>query len=207
MPKARHRRHANPFAFRQELARPDYVAIYGRIAPIEVEIGFGKGQFTLALAAARPEVNILGLEIRDFLVQGLISDAKERGLSNVHGVHCNANTALTQLFGAGEVSRFYVHFPDPWFKKRHTKRRVINQETAAMLQKLLRADGEIHAMTDYEPIAIDMMDCLETAGFTNTVARYALSRESTTGFTSEREDWHVSQGDPVYRMRFVKSAS
>jgi len=203
MAKARHRRHANPFTFRQEVARPDYVSIYGRIAPLEVEIGFGKGQFTLALAAARPEVNILGLEIRDFLVQGLIADAKERGLVNVHGIHCNANTALTQLCAPGEVSRFYVHFPDPWFKKRHTKRRVINSETAAMMKDLLRANGEIHAMTDYEPIAIDMMECLESAGFTNTVARYALAPEPTTGFTSEREDWHMSKGDPVYRMRFV----
>ena len=205
MGKTRHRRHANPFAFRQEVMRPDYVAIYGRIAPIEVEIGFGKGQFTLALAAARPEVNILGLEIREFLVEGLIADAATQGLRNLHGIHCNANTALRQLFGVGEVSRFYVHFPDPWFKKRHTKRRVINQETAAMLRELLRADGEIHAMTDYEPIALDMMECLETAGFSNTVGRYALAPQSTTGFSSEREDWHLSQGDPVYRMRFVKS--
>jgi tRNA (guanine-N7-)-methyltransferase len=201
----RHRRHANPFTFRQEVIRPDYVSIFGRIAPLEVEIGFGKGQFTLALAAARPEVNILGLEIRDFLVSSLLKEAAGRGLGNVHGIHCNANTALTQLFAPEEVNRFYVHFPDPWFKKRHTKRRVINAETAAIMRQLLRPSGEIHAMTDYEPIAIDMIECLEQAGFTNTVGRYALAPESTTGFTSEREDWHVAKGDPVYRMRFVKS--
>jgi tRNA (guanine-N7-)-methyltransferase len=204
---ARHRRHANPFAFRQDVTCPDFVALYQRIAPLEVEIGFGKGQFLLALAAARPEVNLLGLEIREFLVEKLLKDAKARGLSNLHAIQCNANTALTALLRPGEVSRFYVHFPDPWFKKRHTKRRVVNSDTAALMRTLLRDGGEIHAMTDFEPIALDMLQCLEAAGFENSSGRYALAPDSTTGYRSEREDWHLSQGDPVYRMLFTKPAA
>lgn len=198
----RHRRHANPFAFRGDIARPDYATIFGRAAPLEVEIGFGKGQFLRRLAAARPDTNFVGLEIRQFLVDGLMEDARADGLGNVHGVYCNANTALTALFVPGEVRRFYVNFPDPWFKKRHVKRRVINAETATMIRELLATEGEVHVMTDYEPIALDMREALELAGLVNVAGRGNLMSFSTTGVTSEREDWHLSQGDPVHRFMF-----
>jgi tRNA (guanine-N7-)-methyltransferase len=204
MSAVRHRRHANPFTFRETVTRPDYASVFGRQAPLEVEIGFGKGQFLLTMAAARTQVNVIGLEIRDFLVQGVLADAKERGLTNVFAMHCNANTAIDVLFNEGEVSRFYVHFPDPWFKKRHQKRRVVTPETAASMKRLLALGGEIHVMTDYEPIAHDIMECLETAGFENQSGKGSFAKDSTTGFTSEREDWHKSQNDPIWRALFKK---
>lgn len=200
----RHRRHANPFTFRETIVRPDYLRIFQREAPLEVEIGFGKGQFLVAMAAARPQVNVIGLEIRDFLVEGVLAQAKARGLTNVFALQCNANTAIDVLFQPGEVARFYVHFPDPWFKKRHQKRRVVTPETAAIMMRLLAPGGEIHVMTDYEPIALDIRECLEGAGFVNTTGPGTFAPATTTGFTSEREDWHLSQGDPVWRMLFRK---
>lgn len=200
----RHRRHANPFAIRKEIARPDLFALFGRIAPLEVEIGFGKGQFLLQRAAAAPNVNLFGLEIRPFLVEGVLEKAKATGLTNVAALHCNANTALTSLFKPGEVSRFYVNFPDPWYKKRHHKRRVVNTDTATMLRDLLTADGEIHAMSDFEPIALDMRESLEAAGLVNTAGTGQFLTTPSTPYTSEREDWHLSQNDPVYRMCFKR---
>lgn len=205
MSAVRHRRHANPFTFRKELSRPNYAEIFARPAPLEVEIGFGKGQFLLTMAAARPQVNVVGLEIRDFLVQDLLADAKARGLHNVWGLHCNANTAIDVLFAPEEVQRFYVHFPDPWFKKRHLKRRVVTEETARMMRSLLAPGGEVHVMTDYEPIALDIRDRLEAAGLVNVNGAGQFAPESTTGFTSEREDWHKSINDPIWRLLFRKT--
>ncbi len=204
MSAVRHRRHANPFTFRKELERPSYPAIFGREAPLEVEIGFGKGQFLLTAAAARPQSNFVGLEIRDFLVDSVLARARALGLGNVHALHCNANTALNVLFSPGEVQRFYVHFPDPWFKKRHHKRRVVTPETAIMMRDLLAPGGEIHVMTDYEPIALDIRECFEAAGLENAAGAGGLMTEPTTGFTSEREDWHKSQNDPIWRLLFRK---
>jgi len=204
MSAVRHRRHANPFTFRAEITRPDYAQIFERLAPLEVEIGFGKGQFLLTMAAARPQVNVVGLEIRDFLVEHVNKTAKENGLKNVYALQCNANTALNVLFQPGEVHRFYIHFPDPWFKKRHQKRRVVTPETALIMRELLSDTGEIHVMTDYEPIALDIRECLETAGFRNAAGPGGLMPSSTTGFTSEREDWHASQNDPIWRLLFSK---
>lgn len=200
----RHRRHANPFAFRTEITRPDWVALFGRSAPLEVEIGFGKGQYLLQRAAAGPEVNVFGLEIRPFLVESVLERAKTAGLQNVAALHCNANTALTSLFQPGEVARFYVNFPDPWYKKRHHKRRVVNTDTAVMLRDLLMPGGEIHAMSDFEPIALDMRESLEAAGLVNTAGKGNFLDKPSTVWTSEREDWHLSQKDPVYRMLFKK---
>jgi tRNA (guanine-N7-)-methyltransferase len=204
MSAVRHRRHANPFTFRETISRPDYAAVFGREAPLEVEIGFGKGQFLLTMAAARREVNVVGLEIRDFLVQSVMERAKAQGLSNVFALHCNANTAIDVLFDPAEVARFYVHFPDPWFKKRHHKRRVVTPETAASMMRLLRPGGEVHVMTDYEPIAFDIRDCLAGAGFVNASGAGNFAPAPTTGFTSEREDWHQSQRDPIWRLLLRK---
>jgi len=202
--KTRHRRHANPFNFRQSLTPVNLDEIFKRKAPVEVEIGFGKGQFLLTLAKQRPDFNYVGLEIRPFLVEQVQARAKILELSNVHTIHCNANTALNQLFKEQSIARFYVNFPDPWFKKRHTKRRVINLDTARMIKSLLAPGGEIHVMTDYEPIAIDMLQSLEQAGFRNLKEPGRMADTSTTGISSEREDWHMSQKDPIYRFSLAR---
>lgn len=202
----RHRRHANPFCLREAIERPDYTALFGRKAPLYVEIGFGKGQFLIALAENTPSVDIIGLEIRPFLVEEVLAQAQAKQLQNVYARVCNANTALTQLFEPASVARFYIHFPDPWFKNRHQKRRVINHETAQLMRTLLIPGGEIHVMTDYEPIAHDMMRCLQSVKFTNHFGPNQFAPHSTVTYTSEREEWHMSQGDPIYRMQFSKAA-
>jgi len=200
----RHRKHSNPFTFRDVLARPDYEIVFGRRAPLEVEIGFGKGKFLIELATARGEVNFVGLEIRQFLVERMIHQATKLGIKNIHAVHCNANTALAVLFAPQEVQRFYVHFPDPWFKTRHHKRRVINLQTAESMWQLLMPHGEVHVMTDYLPIARDAQSALTQNGFELILDQEKVDDLETTAIRSEREEWHLSQGDPVHRMSFRK---
>lgn len=132
---------------------PDWAAEFGRRAPIEVDIGFGKGEFLLALAGAHPEIDYVGIDydrpramkLRDKLVRG--------GLPNVRVAYGNAAHLLSRLFEPGTVRAFTINFPDPWPKRRHHKRRFITREFGDLLASLLAPGGTLTVATDYRPYA------------------------------------------------------
>lgn len=206
-PKAksrRHRIHANPFTVRGPIEVPDWRAVYGREAPMALDIGFGKGAFLLELARRHPEWNVLGLEIRDHLVADVLDAGHAAGLTNLHAMLANANSHLGELVPNGSVAFVSINFPDPWYKKRHHKRRVVQPAWLAVLLTKLAMGAELHAMTDYAPIAEQMRDVLGACPALHVphgTARFAS--ESTTGITTERELTHLRRGDPVYRLHYV----
>lgn len=201
--RQRHRKHANPFSFRDAVAAPDWSAIYDRPAPLALDVGFGAGGFLLELARRHPEWNVLGLEIRPHLVEDAVAAARQEGLRNLHAVLANANMHLQDLVPDGAVSFVAVNFPDPWYKTRHHKRRVVRPEWLEVLTTKLAPGAEVHAMSDYEPIAAEMLQVLEgCAGLVNLAGPGRLASESTTGIMTEREIKHLGRGEPVYRMHF-----
>ena len=120
---------------------------FGRIAPLHVEIGVGKGDFLTELAARNPNVNYVGLEAQQGVLYFAARKAAARQLSNVRLLVFDA-AHLTELFALAEVDRIYLNFSDPWPKKRHAKRRLTSELFLERYRAVLKADGELHFKTD-----------------------------------------------------------
>lgn len=201
--RERHRRHANPFSIRHEVPPLDQLATFGRAAPLALDIGFGEGGFLLELARRHPEWNVLGLEIREHLVRQLDEDARQAGLANARAVLANANINLGHLVPARSVAFIAINHPDPWYKKRHKKRRVVNDALVATLVDKLAPGAELHSMSDYEPIAREILTVLSACPtLENLDGAGQFATATTTGIVTEREVKHTARGEPIWRMRF-----
>ena len=199
----RHRIHGNPFSVRPPEMPLNQEHLYQRTAPLALEIGFGRGQFLIDLAAHHPEWNILGLEIRDHFVESAIKRAREQELMNLHAVVANANVHLGELVADKSVTFVSINFPDPWFKKRHHKRRVIRDEFLNLLDRKFIVGGELHIMTDFQPIGEEALELLAAhPRFESLSGTDGFLDTSSTGIRSEREDTHEGRGDPIYRVAY-----
>ena len=124
-----------------------WAEVFGRTAPLHVEIGVGKGTFLTELAARHPNVNYVGLEVQQGVLYFAARKAAERGLKNLRLVVFDA-ARLTELFAPCEVDRIYLNFSDPWPKARHAKRRLTSPLFLARYRTVLKADGELCFKTD-----------------------------------------------------------
>ena len=118
---------------------------------ILVEIGFGRGDFTVRLAKENPKKEILGFELSAVSVEKLLRRVKKEGLKNVHCARIDAYWGFYLLLRNGSVERIYMNYPDPWFKKRHHKRRLTKEENLYIFAKKLKEGGEIRIRTDHRP--------------------------------------------------------
>ena len=199
MAKRRIRHHVNPLNFREEPEIPNWSETFETLSgDFEVDIGCAKGQFLMARAAQDPTINIVGLEIRRPMVELVQQRISARSLKNVHVICCNANMSLKDLFGENRLDRAYVHFPDPWFKKRHHKRRLIKAPFLIDLAAVLKIGGEFHFATDYGEYAEEMLAFMAL----NPDFGEGKSLDSAHGLLTDREAWHQSKGDPVHRYVF-----
>ena len=138
----------------------DLTAAFGRDAPTCLEIGFGIGEVIGALAEAHPERNYLGIEVHRAGVGRLLLRAQERGLSNLRVVCDDAVEVLEKRLAAGSLEEILVFFPDPWHKKRHHKRRLIEPTFAALLASRLSVGGTLRLATDWQDYADQMQSVL-----------------------------------------------
>ena len=197
--RARYRQHGNPFNVRGAIEVPDWDAIYGRAAPFAIDVGFGAGRFVIELARQHREWNVLGLEIRDHWVDNVRRSATELGLDNLHAMIANANTHLDELIPATSVAFVSINFPDPWFKKRHHKRRVVRRDWLDLLATKMLPDGELHYMTDYESAAAQTLELLrDHPDFVGAEGGFVAA--SSTGILTEREVSHGRREHPVFRI-------
>lgn len=132
-----------------EPARLDPDAIFGRRQPLEVDIGSGKGRFLLARAAACPEVDFIGIERQRRRVEKVATKAARAGLTNIRLLHTEIRFALERLLPDQAVQTFYVFYPDPWPKRRHHPRRLINADFVRLLHRKLQPHGQVHFATDH----------------------------------------------------------
>ena len=136
----------------------DLPAIFGRRAPLTLEIGFGNGESLVALAAAHPGRDFLGLEVHRPGVGHLMLRAEELGLTNVRAVCRDAVEVLQQCIAPGSLDEVLLYFPDPWPKKRHHKRRIVQPEFVALVASRLREGGTFRMATDWEPYSAHMLE-------------------------------------------------
>jgi tRNA (guanine-N7-)-methyltransferase len=149
-------------------------ATWGRSAPVVVEIGFGMGDATAQIAAARPDTLFLGVEVHTPGVGALLKHIDERGLDNLRIVQHDAVEVLEHMVAPGSLAGIHVFFPDPWHKKKHHKRRLIQAGFVAQLVSRLAPGGYLHCATDWQDYAEQMLAVLGAEpGLRNTAEGYA----------------------------------
>jgi len=139
----------------------DLDAAFGRRAPRILEIGFGMGEVTAQLAQMHPERDYLGIEVHTPGVGNLLKLIDELGLTNLRIVRYDAVEVLRQMIPADSFDGVHVFFPDPWPKKRHHKRRLIQPGFVHLLASRIRPGGYLHFATDWEDYATQMLEVLE----------------------------------------------
>ncbi len=135
-------------------------SLFGRTAPLVVEIGFGNGDNLLAIAAANPASDFLGVEVHRPGVGRLLLGLEERGLTNVRVVCQDAVEVFERHIPPRSVAEILILFPDPWPKKRHHKRRLIQGAFVGLLVRSLAGGGVLRLATDWEPYALEMLETL-----------------------------------------------
>lgn len=138
----------------------DYAATFGRTAPVVLEIGFGMGFTTAEIAGARPDTDFIGIEVHGPGVGNMFKLIAEQQLANVRVIQHDAVEVLRDMIPDGSLAGVHVYFPDPWPKKRHLKRRLIQAPLVAQLAAKLAPGGYLHCATDIEDYGQQMLDVL-----------------------------------------------
>jgi tRNA (guanine-N7-)-methyltransferase len=139
-------------------------AVFGNARPVFVEIGFGDGENLVAMARANPDRNYIGIEVHRPGVGHLLLRLEEFGLENVRAIRHDAVEVLDHMIPPAALAGVYLLFPDPWHKKRHHKRRILQPAFVERLARVIRPGGVFHAATDWEDYARHMLQTLEQAG-------------------------------------------
>ncbi|MEP7083748.1 MAG: tRNA (guanosine(46)-N7)-methyltransferase TrmB [Betaproteobacteria bacterium] len=139
----------------------DFSAVFGRDAPTVLEIGFGMGETTALIAQALPGTNFVGIEVHTPGVGALLRRIEAAGLNNIRIIQHDAVEVVTNMIRADSLAGIHIFFPDPWPKKRHHKRRLIQQGFVAMLASRLATGGYLHLATDWEEYAQQMLALLD----------------------------------------------
>ncbi|MDD5240441.1 MAG: tRNA (guanosine(46)-N7)-methyltransferase TrmB [Sulfuricella sp.] len=163
-------RHGIPF---QE-ALLDFDATFGRPAPKILEIGFGMGDSTAKIAAEHPGNDYLGIEVHGPGVGSLLNQIEALGLTNLRVMQHDAVEVLRHMIAPASLDGIHIFFPDPWHKKKHNKRRLIQPELVALLCGKLKPGGYLHAATDWQEYAEHILAVLSAESrLTNTATDYA----------------------------------
>lgn len=180
----------------------DLAELVGGSGPVELEIGPGRGWFLVERVDSDPDARIVGFEIRR--KWATIVDRRLRRLG--HGARArvfaeDARHALRRL-KAGSVSRVYLHFPDPWWKKRHHKRRVVAPDVVAEIARVLAPGGELFVQTDVEERAQGIEAVVSVESRLEPWGESARISENPYGARSPRERRAIEDGLPIHRLRF-----
>lgn len=186
----------------------DFAGIFGRVAPVHIEIGSGKATFLVAQAKAHPEIDFLGIEWARKFYRHAVDRIGRWGLRNVRILRADAATFLRDFVPPESVDCFHIYFPDPWPKKRHHKRRFLQESNLDVLLRCLKPGGEIRIATDHADYFEQIHQV--TSGYAERLEpiefeRPAGAREGElTGTNYERK--YVKQSRPICTAAFRKRA-
>jgi tRNA (guanine-N7-)-methyltransferase len=157
----------------------DLAATFGRTAPVILEIGFGMGKTTARIAETHPKNDYLGVEVHTPGVGSLLKEIEARGIGNIRIIQHDAVEVLARMVPDTALAGIHIYFPDPWPKKRHHKRRLIQAKFVALLARKLASGGYLHCATDWEEYALQMLEVLSAE---------PQLKNTTPGF-SPRPEW------------------
>ena len=174
---------------------PDWERDFGRAAPLELEIGPGRGAFALDHAARHPEIDLVVIEARRSDCELIRARALKRGLRNLMVLHGDARLLLPRLFPPRSLAGLHVQFPDPWWKRRHYKRRLVDVDFAVQARRLLAPGAMVDFRTDVAAYAREGERTWLQAGFERLP-------DEPPEVLSTRERRYAVTGQPVFRARF-----
>ncbi len=206
MARVRVHQHVNPHSpyYRQTPDPIDLAKIFADAElPLHLDIGCARGRFILRMAELEPERNFLGVEIREPLVGEANRLGEEAGLTNLHYTFCNAMLSLNALLAdipAECIQAVTIQFPDPWFKKKHAKRRMVNADLVNTVVDKLATDGRIFVQTDIEFLAEEMFELFRA----DQRLKEIKTTENPFPVKTEREKSVEDKSLPVYRSLWRK---
>jgi tRNA (guanine-N7-)-methyltransferase len=183
---------------------PSWDQVFGFHGPLELEIGCGLGGFALEYARRNPHVRYVAFEWRKKYVREVEHRARSSGLHNLRCIEADARMEIPHLFAKESLSVVHLQFPDPWWKRAHHKRAVLQPAFARLLHELLVPGGAFDLRTDVEDRGIQMLATLEEAGFHNPLGRGRFHPATLDEIPSSRERRYLKSGEPVYRARLLK---
>ena len=182
----------------------DLERTFGRRAPKILEIGFGMGETTAAIAAAHPENDYLGIEVHTPGVGSLLKLIDERSIGNLRLIQHDAVEVLREMIAPGSLDGAHIFFPDPWPKKRHHKRRLVQPDFVALLASRIKPGGYVHLATDWQEYAEQMLAVLAAEPMlANTAAGFAPRPDYRTQTKFETRGLKLGHGvwDVVFRKQ------
>lgn len=183
----------------------DPAAIFGRSAPLEIEVGSGKGLFLRSAAAAQPGTDFLGIEVAAKYARFAAAGLAKRGLKNAVVVHGDAIRLFADFVADASLAAVHAYFPDPWWKKRHKKRRVMRESFLKDMERTLVPSGSLHFWTDVEEYFHTTLEliaaCTGLAGPLDVPERPA---EHDLDYRTHFERRNRQLGVPIYRAEFKK---
>ena len=207
------RQHVNPLSqfFQLPLKLPSKSIIFRNSNyPIHIDIGSAKGEFLIELASKYPNWNFLGLEIREPLVNSSERKRKKLELQNLKFLFCNVNVSLDEWLSdldCDQLKRVSIQFPDPWFKRKHFKRRVLKTSLMNSIARYISKDGEIFVQSDIFKLIESMTNVIEKSIY--------FDRKDLEGFkwldknpydaTTDRESYVLKQKLPIYRAMYIRN--
>ncbi len=184
---------------------PDWQARFGNRQPLKLEIGFGMGNFLIEMAAQEPYSNFIGMDFYHKGIRKLMTRKKKLQLENIRVAYGDVRVKTPLLFKDEELETVYINFPDPWPKKRHTKRRLIKPDFVRLLGRKLAPRGRVYLATDFEVYAMEMLEHFNAEPLFQ-------NQDPGSGFLTSRENLpktkyeknFINAGHKIYYLEFLR---
>ena len=207
------RQHVNPLSrfFQLPLSLPNKNVLFSKSHnPIHLDIGSAKGEFLIELASTYPNWNFLGLEIREPLVALCEKKRKKLYLNNLKFLFCNVNVSLDEWLSDlddGQLKRVSIQFPDPWFKRKHFKRRVLKTNLLNSIAKSMNENGEIFIQSDILKLFDSMTNTLDKSQYFNRkdVGDMKVLDKNPYNVKTDRELFSLKKNVPIYREMYIRN--
>ncbi len=205
------RQHVNPLSRFFQIANelPEPKKLFEKIElPIHLDIGSARGKFLISMASLDSQSNFLGIEIREPLVSAAEKERIELGLDNLRFIFCNANVSLENWFAnlhGKPVNTVSIQFPDPWFKNKHKKRRLLNEFLLSLLAKNLDTGSYLYLQTDVLSVMEDMVEKVDSNRCFDSKDDSFNLLANPFGVSTEREEYAIKKGLPIYRRIYIRN--
>ena len=208
------RQHVNPLShfFQLPLSLPSNSILFRNSHyPIHLDIGSAKGEFLIALASNYPNWNFLGLEIREPLVSSSERKRKQLGLQNLKFLFCNVNISLDEWLSdldLDQLKRVSIQFPDPWFKRKHLKRRVFKKSLLNSIARYMSKNGELFIQSDIFKLIESMTNVIENSNYFDRKFVDGLKwlEKNPYSASTDREFFVIKQKLPIYRAMYIRNS-